>query len=61
MPSSIFSDEVTNELHENWREAVLFEVSHGKVSPFRKFHEPVVYEAAVNLDYRKRILEEAFS
>lgn len=60
MPRSVFSDEETDELKENWREAVLVEMRRGKTSPFRKFHEPLVYEAAVNLDYRRRVLEEAF-
>jgi len=60
MPRSIFSDEETDELKDSWREAVLAEMRRGKISPFRKFHEPLVYEAAVNLDYRERVLEEAF-
>jgi hypothetical protein len=60
-PSAILSEEITNELEDEWREAVLFEVNHGRTSSFRKFHEPVVYEAAVNLDYRAKVLEEAFS
>jgi phospholipase D-like protein len=59
-PSVILSEEMTNELEDEWRDAVLFEVNHGKTSSFRKFHEPVFYEVAVNLKYRARVLEEAF-
>lgn len=60
-PTVILSEEISNELEDEWREAVLFEVNHGRISSFRKFHEPVVYEAAVNLDYREKVLNEAFS
>jgi len=60
-PNSLFDDEATDELKEEWREAVLFEVRHGRYSPFRKFHEPTVYEAAMNSEYRRRVLDEAFS
>ena len=59
-PHSIFADEITSELEDEWREAVIFEVEHGKSSPFRKYHERVVYEAAVNLTYRRELLDEAF-
>jgi len=60
-PYSIFADEITSELEDEWREAVLFELEHGKSSPFRKYHEAVVYEAAMNLTYRRELLDEAFA
>jgi hypothetical protein len=60
-PNSIFADAPTNELKDAWIEAILSEMERCKSSSFRKFHEPVLYEAAVNLDYRKAVLDEAFS
>jgi hypothetical protein len=61
LPNSIFNNALTNELKEEWMEAVLSEMSRCRSSPFRKFHEPVLYEAAVNLDYRKLVVDEVFS
>jgi hypothetical protein len=46
-----------------WRRAALSEVDRGwDESPYRKkyTHEPVVYRAAVDHEYRERILDEAF-
>ncbi len=43
-----------------WKEAVLFEVEHGQTSPFWKYHEPVVYRAAVDAAFRAELLDEAF-
>jgi hypothetical protein len=60
-PNSIFADAATNELKDEWIEAVLSEMGRCKSSSYRKFHESVLYESAVNLDYRKAVLDEAFS
>jgi hypothetical protein len=43
-----------------WLRAVLNEVDRGKRSPYRRYHEPAVYRAAVDHDYRRRVLDEAF-
>ena len=48
-------------LRKGWLDAALFEMQRARSSPYRKFHQSVVYEAAVNLDYRATILENAFS
>jgi len=48
------------EIKDGWLRAALREVARAKSSPYRKYHQPVVYEAAVNLDYRAAILEKAF-
>ncbi len=44
----------------NWREAVFNELKRGKASSFRKYHEQIVYEAAMDLAYRKYLLDKAF-
>lgn len=44
-----------------WKQAVLVELERSKKSGFRNFHEPVVYEAVMNLSYRNNLLDEAFS
>ncbi len=61
LPNSVFDDASTNELKEEWMEAALSEMARCRSSSFRKYHEPVFYEATVNPDYRKAILDEAFS
>lgn len=43
-----------------WLHAAKAEVIRAKASPYRKYHQSVVYEAAVNLDYRTRVLNTAF-
>lgn len=52
-----FSERIKN----YWKQAVLVELERGKKSGFKKFHEPVVYEAVMNLSYRNKLLDEAFS
>ncbi len=52
-----FSERIKN----YWKQAVLAELERGKKSGFKKFHEPVVYEAVMNLSYRTKLLDEAFS
>lgn len=47
-------------LLSGWREAVQAECQHGQRSTFRKFHEPIVYRAATDLEYRKQLLDRAF-
>ena len=49
------------DLRENWLDAASFEVQRAKSSPYRKFHQSIVYMAAVDSDFRKVILDEAFS
>ncbi len=53
-------DVLTSEQKAAWRKAVLFEVDHGQVSPYQKYHASVVYQAAVDLEYRALVLDEAF-
>ncbi|HEY9809147.1 MAG TPA: HNH endonuclease [Halomicronema sp.] len=43
-----------------WKRAILSEVKRCKGSPYKKFHESIVYEAAVNPNYRASLLNEAF-
>ncbi len=44
-----------------WLEASLDELQRKKSSLHRQYHEPLVYQAAVDLDYRALVLEQAFS
>jgi hypothetical protein len=52
-----FSEKIKN----YWKQAVLAELKRSKISARRKYHEPVVYEAVMNLSYRNKLIEEAFS
>lgn len=47
-------------IRDAWREAVLSECEHGQRSAFRRFHQPLLYRAVTDIDYRKRILDMAF-
>jgi hypothetical protein len=47
-------------LNYAWIRAVVREVQRAKASPYARYHQPLVYEAAVNLDYRAEVLIEAF-
>ena len=50
--------------HENikisWKKAVLSELERGKISGFKRYHEPIVYEAIMNPIYRAKLLDETF-
>ncbi len=50
----------SSEIIEGWLQAASIEVLRAKSSPYRKFHQPAVYESIVNLDYRTSLLNEAF-
>jgi hypothetical protein len=52
-----FSERIKN----YWKQAALAELKRGKVSGRREYHKPVVYEAVMNLSYRNKLIEEAFS
>lgn len=52
---------ITPELQQDWKTAVLNERDRGNHSPYRKHHKASSYKAAVNIDYRKQVLSEAFS
>lgn len=43
-----------------WIDAACREIDRAEASPHKKHHEPLVYEAARNRDYRQRVVEEAF-
>lgn len=45
---------------KGWLSAAKAELTRARASPYRRHHQPVVYEAAVNLEYRILVLDEAF-
>lgn len=45
---------------EEWQQATLVELARRKTSPYRRYHEPLLYQVAVDPDLRKTILDEAF-
>jgi hypothetical protein len=51
---------LTPKRKKSWKKAVLSELASRKSSSYRRHHQPVVYEAVVNLDYRTLVLNEAF-
>lgn len=56
-PGMVSSDK---ELVDGWISAVQTELQRARSSPYRKYHQPVVYRAAVDLAFREKLLKEAF-
>lgn len=54
------TEAVDREFVEDWIDAACREIDRAEASPYKKHHEPLVYEAARNRDYRRRVIEEAF-
>lgn len=48
-------------IRDAWREAVLVECDHGRASSFRRFHQPALYRAITEPEYRRRLLDLAFA
>ncbi|WP_139246785.1 hypothetical protein [Halogranum amylolyticum] len=51
---------VDNEFKRLWLSAVEREIKRAKKSPYRRYHEPIVYKTAKDQDYRERVIREAF-
>ncbi|MBK7600323.1 MAG: hypothetical protein IPJ07_18120 [Acidobacteria bacterium] len=52
---------IPEEFKSGWIHSVLTELDRARSSSFRKYHQPLVYKAAINLSYRRELLKEAFS
>lgn len=54
-------DLLTSEQQQVWKATVLAELKRGKSSPYKRWHNPTVYKAVVDPEYRALVLKEAFS
>ncbi|MCD6456130.1 MAG: hypothetical protein J7K81_05010 [Methanophagales archaeon] len=52
--------EFSETIKDYWKQALITELKRSKKSGFKKFHEPIVYEAVMNLSYRNKLLEEVY-
>jgi hypothetical protein len=52
--------EFSERIKDYWKQAVMTELKRSKNSGFKKFHEPIVYEAVMNLSYRNKLLDEVY-
>jgi PLD-like domain len=52
---------VPEEFKKGWVSALLKETNRATGSPFRRHHEPLVYKAIMDLDYRQKVLDDAFN
>ena len=52
----IFSDNQV--LFDNWKKAIKHEIDRTMISGYRKSHNPFYYKVVMDLDYRKKILNE---
>ncbi len=53
-------DAVDDEFRRLWLTAVKTEMKRIDKSPYRRYHEPVVYRAAEDSEYREQVFNEAF-
>jgi hypothetical protein len=51
---------VDEEFKRLWLSAINREVKRAEQSPYRRYHEPAVFRAARDNDYREQVIEEAF-
>ena len=51
---------LSEDIRRGWIQSILIEKQRAKSSPYRKYHQPIVYEAAMNINYRSAVLSEAF-
>ncbi len=52
----------TSELiYQSWSDALLVEVKRAKSSPYRKFHEPLMYKMVVDVNFRAEVLDMAYA
>lgn len=51
---------VDDEFRRFWLTAVKTELRRISKSPYRRYHEPVVYRAAEDAEYREQVFDEAF-
>ena len=50
----------TADIREGWIAAALREVQRARGSPYRAYHQPVVYRAAIDLNFRREVLDLVF-
>jgi hypothetical protein len=51
---------VDNDFKEAWLSAAVDELGRATISPYRRYHRPVVCRAARNNRYRQRVIRAAF-
>jgi hypothetical protein len=51
---------IDRDFKEAWLNAATNQIERAEGSPFKQYHEPVVYRAARDGEYRKKIIREAF-
>ena len=52
---------VDEEFREVWMSAVNKEMERAEKAPQRRYHDPVVYRAAQDREYREKVIREAFN
>ncbi len=48
------------QVRQCWHDALIAEVNRAKASPFRKFHQPIVYRFVTDINFRAEILNMAY-
>ncbi|MBD3372725.1 MAG: hypothetical protein GF403_08425 [Candidatus Coatesbacteria bacterium] len=52
--------DISQELLDVWQLEVVRNVSIRNASPYKDHHNPLAYQAAIDHDFRKQLLDEAF-
>ena len=60
LPELLYLLETGDEARRSWKESILLEVQRAKASPYRKFHEPLMYRMATDINFRAAILDQAY-
>ncbi|MDI6752060.1 MAG: HNH endonuclease [bacterium] len=60
-PELLYWLETSDQVYQCWHEALLNEVERAKASPFRKYHKPLMYKMAADVNFRAEILDMAYT
>jgi len=59
-PELLFLLESDSNINRSWHNALSVETTRAKSSPYRKFHEPLMYRMAVDINFRADILNMVY-
>jgi hypothetical protein len=52
---------IPDAVKDAWRRLVRLELGHGRHSSYKRYHEPIVFQAATDAAFRRGLLDEAFA
>lgn len=61
LPELIYWLETSKQVYQFWQDTLLAEVKRAKASPYRKYHEPLMYRMAMDLTFRAEIFDMVYT